>query len=434
MLLQIVYRHPVSASCPQIIKTVILMKVLQVSTTDKIGGAGIAAYRLHEGLRQSGIDSQMLVLRKVTSDPTVHRLLPRMARWKRLQVRIATQRYHHHLKQHLRHPESSYWSLNNCTYPIADVINSFEADTVHIHWVGDNYLPIQELAKIRAPIIWTLHDMWAFTGGCHYSGGCQAYRTGCGNCPQLLSPQLNDISQQITTRKIQAWSDIPITIICPSQWLAECVRNSRILGYKDIKVIPNGIDTAIFKPINKSSARQAFNLPQDKKMILFGAFGGTQDPRKGFTYLKEALHLLLKKDNLELVIFGSDIPEKLDVSLPVHQIGQLQDSVSMMLLYSACDVFVLPALQDNLPNTLIESLACGTPCVAFDTGGISDIIHHQQNGYLAQVKDSHDLAEGIQWTLEQSLQPSIIHQNTIEGYHLPHITEQYSQLYQSLSN
>jgi glycosyltransferase involved in cell wall biosynthesis len=357
-----------------------------------------------------------------------------MTRWERLQVRIASQRHHRHLKQHPRHPKSSYWSLNDYTYPIADKINSFETDIVHIHWVGDNYLPIQQLAKINAPIIWTLHDMWAFTGGCHYSGECQAYQTGCGNCPQLVVPQPNDISQQIIIQKTQAWSDIPMTMVCPSRWLADCVQNSQILGSKDIKVIPNGIDTTIFKPIDKTSARQAFNLPQDKKLVLFGAFGGTQDPRKGFPFLRDALQLLPEESNMELVVFGSDTPEQLDVDLPVHQIGRLQDNVSMVLLYSACDVFVLPSLQDNLPNTLIESLSCGTPCIAFDTGGISDTIQHQQNGYLAQVKDSHDLAKGIQWTLEQSLQPSIIHQNTVEKYHLPHITEQYSQLYQSLSN
>jgi glycosyltransferase involved in cell wall biosynthesis len=412
---------------------VVYMKVLQVSGTDKVGGAGIASYRLHEGLRQSDIDSQMLVFRKVTSNPTVHRLLPRMSRWGRLQMRVASKRYNHQLKQHPRHAESSYWSLNSRTYPIADRINSFEADIVHIHWVGDNYLPIQQLANINAPIIWTLHDMWAFTGGCHYSGECKAYQTGCGNCPQLIHPQPNDISQQVIQQKIQSWSDIPMTIVCPSQWLADCVRNSQILGNQKVEVIPNGIDTTHFKPIDKTSARHAFNLPQDKKLVLFGAFGGTEDPRKGFTYLRDALKLLPEASDIELVVFGSEQPEQLDVNLPVHQIGRLQDHVSMVLLYSACDVFVLPSLQDNLPNTLIESLACGTPCIAFDTGGISDIIQHQQNGYLAQFKDTGDLAKGIQWTLEQLLQPSIIHQNTVKHYNLPHITEQYSQLYQSLS-
>jgi len=408
------------------------MKVLQISGTDKIGGAGIAAYRLHEGLGQSGIDSQMLVLRKASSDPTVHRFLPRMSRWQRLQTRYASQRHNRQLKANSRQADSAYWSLNNCSYPIADQINAFNADVVHIHWVGDNYLPIQQLTKINAPIVWTLHDMWAFTGGCHYSGDCQTYQTGCGNCPQLIQPNPHDISRQVNQQKIQAWSDIPMTIVCPSQWLADCVRRSHVLGQKNIEIIPNGIDITHFKPIDKISARHALNLPQAKKLVLFGAFGGTEDPRKGFTYLRDALKYLPESSDIELVVFGSDQPEQLDVNLPVHQIGRLQDNVSMTLLYSACDVFALPSLQDNLPNTLLESLACGTPCVAFDTGGISDLIQHQDNGYLAKFKDTQDLVHGIQWTLEQSLSAATIHQQTIGRYNLPHISQQYTQLYQSL--
>jgi glycosyltransferase involved in cell wall biosynthesis len=410
------------------------MKVVQISGTDKIGGAGIAAYRLHEGLLQSEIESQMLVLRKATSNPTVHRFMPRMSRFQRLQTRYASKQYSRHLKQNSRQPDSAYWSLNNSPYPIADQINAFNADIVHIHWVGDNYLPIQQFSKINAPIIWTLHDMWAFTGGCHYSGDCQAYQTGCGNCPQLTNPLPDDISQQVIQQKIQAWSDTPMTIVCPSQWLAECVRSSQVLAHQKIEVIPNGIDTTHFKPIDKASARHALNLPQDKKLVLFGAFGGIQDPRKGFTYLRNALKLLPESSDIELVVFGSDQPEQLDVNLPVHQIGRLQDNVSMVLLYSACDGFALPSLQDNLPNTLLESLACGTPCIAFDTGGISDIIQHQQNGYLAKFKDTQDLAHGIQWTLAQSLLPTTIHQNTVDHYNLPYIAGQYIQLYQSLVN
>jgi len=169
-------------------------------------------------------------------------------------------------------------------------------------------------------------------------------------------------------------------------------------------------------------------------LVLFGAFGGTEDPRKGFTYLRDTFKLLPDSSDIELVVFGSNQAEELDINLPVHQIGRLQDVVSMVLLYSACDVFALPSLQDNLPNTLLESLACGTPCVAFDTGGISDIIQHQQNGYLATFKDTQDLANGIQWTLAQSLPAIDIHQHTVDRYNLPHIAQQYIQLYQSVAH
>ena len=331
--------------------------------------------------------------------------------------------------QNPRATNSAYWSLNSSTYPIAEVIQSFAADVVHLHWIGDNYLPIQQMAKIRVPIIWTLHDMWAFTGGCHYAGDCTGYENGCGNCPQLVTPQPDDISQKIHLQKMTSWSDVPMTIVCPSQWLADCSKRSSILGKKSIQVIPNGIDTEQFKPIDKTAARKAFNLPINKKLVLFGAFGGTDDPRKGFSYLRDALKVLPQFTAIELVVFGSEQPQKLEVNLPVHQVGRLQDGVSMALLYAACDTFVLPSMQDNLPNTILESLACGTPCVAFDTGGIPDLIQHQHNGYLSQLRDVDDLAKGIQWVLDQSLSPTVIHQQIVDRYAIQSIAEQYRQLY-----
>lgn len=224
-----------------------------------------------------------------------------------------------------------------------------------------------------------------------------------------------------------------MTIVCPSNWLADCARDSHVLRDKDITVIPNGIDTTQFKPIDKLVARDVFNLPADKKLVLFGAFGGTDDPRKGFSYLRDALRLLPDESDIELVVFGADQPQHLDVALAVHQIGRLQDTVSLALLYPACDVFVLPSMQDNLPNTLLESLACGTPCVAFETGGISDLIQHQRNGYLAKLRDTNDLVHGIQWTLRQSFAPAVIHHNVVNSYGLAQIAEQYSQLYQSVA-
>lgn len=408
------------------------MKVLQVSGTDRIGGAGIAAYRLHQSLQQIDIDSQMLVMRKTTSDPSVHRISAYLNRWGRLQRRYAQNRHAQNLKQNPQKPESAYWSLNNQPYPIADAINAFDADIVHLHWIGDNYLPTQQLSKITAPIVWTLHDMWAFTGGCHYSADCQQYQHACGNCPQLSNTQSDDISNQILQQKKQSWLDMPMTMISPSQWLADCVRSSSVLRSKSIQVIPNGIDCQQFKPIDSATARHALNLPQDKKLVLFGAFGGADDPRKGFTYLRDTLQLLPDDADIELVFFGSDNPQNLDVNLPVNQVGRLADSVSIALLYSACDVFVAPSTQDNLPNTILESLACGTPCVAFDTGGIPDMIQHKNNGYLARLRDNNDLAKGIQWTLKQDISPTAIHQQIAEQYALTHIAGQYGELYQSL--
>ena len=409
------------------------MKIVTVSATDRIGGAGIAAYRLHQGLRQAGLEAEILVMKKTSADPSAHRLSSRLGRRGRLFRRLAATRHRHQLARHPRQPGSGYWSLNSFSYPIARAINAFRADVVHLHWLGDNYLPIQQFAKIKAPVVWTLHDMWAFSGGCHSADDCRGYQTGCGHCPQLVHPSADDISARVSRRKQRAWADMPMTIVCPSQWLADCARQSRILKDKRIEVIANGIDASQFKPLDKDSARQAFNLPLDKKLILFGALGGARDPRKGFIYLRDALRHLSKKSDIEIVVFGAEPAQDLELHLPCHQIGYLSDSASMCLLYSACDVFALPALQENLPNTLMESLACGTPCVAFDNGGVGDLIQHKRNGWLARLKDSADLARGIQWALAQSLPPRTISQQTLKRFDLGRITAQHIQLYQSLA-
>ena len=409
------------------------MKIVTVSATDRIGGAGIAAYRLHQGLRQAGLEAEMLVMKKVSADSSVHRLSSCLRRRGRLFRRLAATRHRRQLARHRRQSGSGYWSLNGFDYPMASAINAFQADIVHLHWLGDNYLPIQQFAKIKPPMVWTLHDMWAFSGGCHSADDCQRYQADCGHCPQLLHPAADDISARVSRRKQRAWADMPMTIVCPSQWLADCARQSRILKDKRIEVIPNGIDASQFKPLDKDSARQAFNLPTDKQLILFGALGGASDPRKGFIYLRDALRHLSKKSDIEIVVFGAEPAQDLELHLPCHQIGYLSDSASMCLLYSACDVFALPALQENLPNTLMESLACGTPCVAFDNGGVGDLIHHKRNGWLARLKDSADLARGIQWALAQSLSPRTISQQTLKRFDLGRITAQHIQLYQSLA-
>jgi glycosyltransferase involved in cell wall biosynthesis len=406
-----------------------MMKVIQLSATDRVGGAGIAAYRLHQGLQSIGIDSHMLVMRKATTDSTVHRLSDYFDRVARMRRRLAQRSHKRALIHNPRQQDSAYWSLNHQPYPIAEVVNTLQADVVHLHWTGDNFLPIQELARIHAPIVWTLHDMWAFTGGCHYAGDCMRYQTDCGSCPQLLHPKPKDITHQIYQQKTQSWTNQAMHIISPSRWLATCARDSRILGDKTIQVIPNAIDTNLFKPIDRHSARTAFNLPHDKKLVLFGAFGGTQDPRKGFDYLRTALQHLPEDNDIELVVFGADQPQDLGVNLPVHQVGRLQDSVSMVLLYSACDVFVLPSMQDNLPNTLLEALACGTPCVGFDTGGVADLIQHQTNGYLATLRDTDELVNGIQWILSQEFSAEAIHTDVVKRYDMRHVAELHHQLY-----
>lgn len=415
------------------------MKVLQVSATDTIGGAGIAAYRLQKGLQAIEVDVEMLVYRKASPDPSIHRILPRMSRWQRLQTRYAMRQHSRILKQYPRKPDSAYWNLNHKNYPIAEVINSFQADVVHVHWIGDNYLPIQQLEKINAPIVWTLHDMWGFTGGCHYAADCTRYTQHCGSCPQLEQSSPEDISHQINNLKAQSWQNLPVTIVCPSHWLADCARQSNVFKDKRVEVIANGIDQTVFKPLDKATARKAFNLPPDKKLILFGAFGGTSDPRKGFNYLVETLKLLSQRESsgIELVTLGANQPQDLDTAFPLHQIMWLNDTVSMALLYSAMDVVVVPSVQEAFGQMASEAFACGVPVVAFGASGLLDILDHQVNGYLAQPYLPDDLAKGIQWVLEDEERHHQLsqqaYQKAVKAFDIRHIAEQYHALYQELT-
>lgn len=408
------------------------MKVLAISAQDRTGGAAIGAYRLHQALRRADIDSDMLVLRQVTADQNVHRLSDYLNRGGRARRRLAQWRRQRRLRDNPRAALSGHWSLNQFDYPIAEVINSFRADIVHLHWVGDNYLPIKQLMRINAPIVWTLRDMWAFTGGCHYAGDCVNYRAGCGNCPQLLSSARGDISARVHRDKQDAWAALPLTAVCISNWLADCARSSSLFADKRIEVIGNPLAPHTFKPLDKAAARRAFNLPADKKLVLFGAIGGTSDHRKGFDFLRAAINGGFDAGEGELVIFGGEGRAELQLGLPSHQLGRLSDEVSLSLLYSACDVYVLPTLQEALGNTLIEALACGTPCVTFAGSGASDVLRHLQDGYLARRKDSADLAAGIKWVLAQQWSPLTLHDAASARFGEEHIATQYINLYQSL--
>lgn len=374
----------------------------------------------------------MLVLRKVTADPTVHRLATHLNRWRRIPRRLGAARHRSLLANNPRVKGNGYWSLNLFNYPIAAAINSFAADIVHLNWVGDNFLPIGEVAKINAPIVWTLHDMWPFTGGCHTAYDCANYQSGCGNCPQLVNSSPHDISARVNRKKRRAWSNLPMTIVCPSRWLADCARSSAVFKGNAVDVIGYTFDPAVFKPIDQALARRAFNLPADKRLILFGAIGGTADPHKGFRFLQEALGGMLPDSNVDLVTFGGEREVDLGLSLPCHQVGVLQDEISLCLLYSACDVYVLPSLQENLPNTVIEALACGTPCVTFAGSGANDLVRHEQNGYLARLRDSDDLLAGINWALAQSWRRQELHDRIVERHNGQLICGQYRDLYASL--
>jgi len=375
------------------------MKVLLLSSSDFIGGAARAAYRLHKGFEQLKIDTQMLVQVKSSDDASV---VAPQTNLKKSAVALRPSLDYLPLRLYPQRDRTNF-STQWVPDSIASRIKQLAPDIVNLHWVCDGFLQIETLAKLDRPIVWTLHDMWAFTGGCHYSQDCDRYTASCGNCPQLHSDQTCDLSRWIWSRKTKAWKNLNLTIVTPSHWLAKCARTSSLFQGLPIEVIPYGIDLEQYKPIDRKLARSLLNLPQDKQLILFTAVQATSDRRKGFHLLRAALEHLNQLDRAakaELLVVGAFQPsDSIELGLQTRYLGRLNDDVSLALTYAAADVFVAPSTQDNLPNTVMEAIACGTPCVAFNIGGMADLIDHQCNGYLAQPFQTEELAHGIAWIL-----------------------------------
>ncbi len=411
------------------------IKPLILNTYDRVGGASIAAHRLHCGLQQAGVDSKMMVGYKFTDDDTVIKSSPNLGAKALNFFRPAIDSL----------PLTLYPQRQNSTFSfqwfpdgLEHKITLLAPDIINLHWIGSGFVQIETIAKFRQPVCWTLHDMWAFTGGCHYSDDCDRFTQSCGACPILYSNQASDITKKVWQRKMIAWKKANLQIITPSRWLADIAQSSSLLHNSCIRVIPNGVDTEIYRQTSSELARVQLKLPIDKKLILFGSLNATSDTRKGFDLLIAALALLdeVTKEQVELVIFGADRGRNSpNFGMKTHYLGELKTDQSLALAYGATDVFVLPSRQDNLPNTLLEALACGTPCVSFDIGGIPEVIDHQINGYVARAFDSQDLATGISWVLSQN-SPLNLRQNARkkaeQEYSLGVQANQYRSLYESL--
>lgn len=374
------------------------MKILIVNTSDIDGGAARAAYRLHKALLSSGIDSQMLVQNKTSDDYTVlseNKKVNKYLNKLRPILDSLSVRFYKNRTKTLFSP--SFLPFSN----IVDRINEINPDIVHLHWICGGMIRIEDIARIKAPIVWSLHDNWALTGGCHIMWECEKYKDECSACPRLGSNKKNDLSNRVFKRKQKAYSQKKdITIVGLSKWLNECSKSSTLLKDKNHINLPNPIDTNIFKPFDKDKSRELWSLPKDKKLVLFGAMSATSDINKGFKELSDALSKLEKTDDVEFVVFGSGKPQNApDLGFKTHYLGRLSDDVSLVTLYSAVDVMIVPSLQEAFGQTASESMSCGTPVVAFGSTGLLDIVDHKLNGYLAKPFDATDLKEGIEWVL-----------------------------------
>lgn len=372
------------------------MKVIQLNRSDIEGGAARAAYRIHHSLREAGVDSQMWVDIAASGDWTVQGPTTRLCKGL-VKVRPVLSsllfKFVFKTANPVVHSPAAFPSCR------ISALNDSHADVLHLHWVQGEMLSVADIGHLRKPVVWTLHDMWAFCGAEHYAEDFR-WRDGYvkGNRPAYESGF--DINRWTWQRKRKCWQQ-PMHIVTPSRWLAKCARESELMRDWPVTVVPNPIDTQQWQPLEQSLARKLLGLPIDVPLLLFGAIGGSQDPRKGFDLLQAALrHLRGELPELQLVVFGQLRPKHPpDLGFPVIYTGHLHDELSLRALYSAADAFLLPSRQDNLPNTGVESLACGTPVVAFDACGLPDIVIQKETGYLAKPFDPEDLARGIHWVL-----------------------------------
>jgi glycosyltransferase involved in cell wall biosynthesis len=287
---------------------------------------------------------------------------------------------------------------------IAERVGRVAPDLVNLHWINEGFLRIETLARFNRPIVWTLHDSWPFTGGCHVPYDCDRYTASCGACPQLNSGTERDLSRWVWKRKSKAWKSLDLTVVVPSAWLAACARKSSLFHDRNIEVIPNGLDLDVYRPVDKTVARNLLRLPLGKRIILFGAVAATSDRNKGFHLLLPALHRLRDmgwQEKVEVVIFGAGEPkDPVDLGFKAHYLGRLNDDLLLALAYSAADLMTVPSLQESFGQTASEALSCGTPVLAFNATGLKDIVDHQVNGYLARPYEAEDLASGMGWILE----------------------------------
>ena len=378
------------------------MRILQLSTFDIRFGASIAARRLHEALLSNGQECDMLVAEAKSGAPRTHSTFTGLGKFK-ARVRHNVDRW----------PLSFYpnriagqFSPNWVPSPIYRKIDRLRPNVIHMHWFQSNFLPTPTLLRLKRPLIWTFHDMWAFTGGCHYTAGCDHYLGECGACPLLNSDKKGDLSHWLWKQKRHVYRQLQksLQIVCPSNWMAGLARNAPLLEGIPVHAVPNPIDTQIFKPIEKTAARRLLGLPEEGHLLLMGA-ASTGDRRKGFDLLDTALKHYAEQPHAQPLGLVTLDTKKVTLSstsdkLHLHNLGFLQDETSLSALYNAVDVMALPSREENLSNALAESLCCGTPCLAFQIGGNADLMTHQVNGYLARPGDTADMAAGLAWTLD----------------------------------
>lgn len=417
------------------------MRVLLVNTSERIGGAAIAVSRLMESLKNNGIKAKLLVRDKQTEEISVVGL---DKSWMHI-LKFMWERFIIWKANHFKKNNLFSVDIANCGTDITSLPEFKQADVIHLHWINQGMLSLNIIQKILLsgkPVVWTMHDMWPCTGICHHARECTNYQTECHNCPYLDGGgSKNDLSTQTFYKKKKLYKIKPIVFVTCSHWLEQLARKSELLSGQAIFSIPNPINTNLFQPHNKKEARTKCMLPSEGKLMLFGSVKIT-DKRKGIDYLIESCNILNEKypdlkNNLSVVVFGNQSQE-LEHILPFHvyPLNFVTSDHDLVNIYNSVDLYVTPSLEENLPNTIMESMACGVPCVGFNIGGIPEMIDHLHNGYVAQYKSSEDFANGIYWLLNnpdyQEISSQACHKVAV-NYSEGTIAKRYIDIYNKIT-
>lgn len=382
------------------------MRILIINTSERIGGAAIAANRLMDALRNNGIQAKMLVRDKQTDRPIVIGLKKSFWKiWQFVWERMVIWKANHFKKRNLFAVD-----IANTGTDITILPEFQQADIIHLHWINQGMLSLKNLRKILSsgkPVVWTMHDMWPCTGICHHARECNKYHQKCHHCSYLYKGgSKKDLSYRVFNTKLELYRMAPITFITCSRWLKERAGQSRLLDGHPVIDIPNPINTNVFKPRDRQDSRRSCALPAEKKLILFGSIKIT-DKRKGIDYFIESCRILAEKypeltKEWGVVVYGKE-SEQLKPLVPfeVYPLNYISSEKELVNVYNAVDLFVTPSLEENLPNTIMEAMACGIPCVGFNIGGIPEMIDHLHNGYVADYRSAEDFANGIYWTLSE---------------------------------
>ncbi|MEM7104578.1 MAG: glycosyltransferase family 4 protein [Bacteroidota bacterium] len=420
------------------------MKVLHICTSDKIGGAALACWRVAEALSKTDIDAKILVQRQTEHHPMLVNANPGAMKFRALYNEFY-ERFDFISKESNKHIRF-YFSSGLVGQDISKHQAVQEADILHLHWVNKGFLSLRnlrQLASLNKPIVWTLHDMWAFTGGCHYSGGCEKYKTGCHNCWFLNSNTTHDLSNKVfeMKRRLYQYLEPKINFITPSVWLKSLAKDSALLSGFPFSSIPNTINTSIYKPGDKRALRYKLKLPRHKKLILFIAMN-VSDKRKGFHFLKESLTSIggpsqKFKEDIELLVLGKINKEELkDLPINAHYIRKTRNPQLIIDAYNASDLVAVTSQEDNFPNTILEALSCGRPVIAFRTGGIPEMVNHKKTGYLVEKGDTSGIVEGIRWILEDPEKYEYLckaaRQKALQEYDYAIISQKFQAMYKRL--